>query len=155
MTRTPAAIAFAAAVLISCPRCGRAAVSRPRDPARGDAFAPRWVVCGACGFARDWAGGAVSLGAARDPHFGLPLWLATPCCGEVLWTYGEAHLEAIAAFVGARLRGRRRDTVTGWANRALESRLPRWMKLAHHRAEVLKGVERLRRRLVEAGVTAE
>ena len=85
-----------------------------------------------------------------DPYFRRPVWLSTPCCGEMLWAYNPAHLDFLAAFVGARIRERRRDPVHGWSNAAIASRLPAWLKAAKNRAAILEGVERLRRRVAEA-----
>ena len=143
--------AFAGEALVVNPRCQGPAFSKPRDAA-GDIFAPRRLVCRRCGHVQEWNGRTVALGApaGRDPHFGLPLWLATPCCGDVLWAYNARHLEALADFVHARLRERARDPDNGWSNAATTSRLPRWIKAAKHRAEVEKGIARLRARLEKA-----
>ena len=77
-------------------------------------------------------------GEARDAYFGLPLWLQTPCCGEVLWAVNPGHLRFLRQYIGAALRER-----TPNLNRSLASRLPTWMKVAKHRDEVLRGIERL------------
>jgi hypothetical protein len=86
-----------------------------------------------------------------DDYFELPLWLQTPCCGEVLWAYNERHISFLEDFVGARLRERVRDGKYGWSNRSLASRLPAWIKSAKNRDEVMKGLSRLRARLQDAG----
>jgi hypothetical protein len=82
----------------------------------------------------------VTLGGTTDPFFGHPLWLQTRCVGETLWAYNEDHVAELAAYVGAQLRERGpwRPTMSMFA------RLPRWMKLARNRADVLAGLERLR-----------
>ena len=82
-----------------------------------------------------------------DNHFGLPLWLQMRCCGELLWAYNAEHLAFLEAFVGARLRERRRSAEYGWSNGALASRLPAWLKSRKHREEVLACIDRLRRTL--------
>ena len=87
-----------------------------------------------------------SQAAAHDDFFGLPLWLQTPCCGDVLWAYNAAHLEALEGYVSATLRTRRQDPDRGWANRSWTSRLPVWMKRARNRAAVAAGLKRLRLR---------
>jgi hypothetical protein len=92
--------------------------------------------------------GAERLG--RDPVFGLPLWLATPCCGEVLWAFNARHLEALEAYGLARLRERRRDADHGWSNATFTSRLPKWIKSAKNRDEVEKALRHLKGRLDEA-----
>lgn len=76
--------------------------------------------------------------------FDLKLWLQTACCGEVLWAYNRDHIDFLATYVEAGLRGRRPDPKWGWSNQSLQSRLPRWMLDRHRRADVLAGLERLR-----------
>ena len=138
--------------LAVCPQCSGCAVSRRKDASGGpDWFAPRRVTCHACSFAKEWAGRKIWRGVRQlqDDYFGLPLWLQTPCCGDVLWAYGERHLSFLEDFVGARLRERTRDDKTGWSNTSVISRLPVWIKSAKHRDDVLKGFSRLRVRLAE------
>jgi hypothetical protein len=75
---------------------------------------------------------------AIDPHFGHPLRLVVPTRHGVVWAYNARHLAELRAYVGALLRERRGST-----NRSLISRLPRWMKLAKHREDVLKALDKL------------
>lgn len=142
--------AFTATTLLVCPACGLCAESR--DLGGNDSpgwFNPRRLVCLRCSFSREWAERAISRRArdAVDDFFGLPLWLQTPCCGDVLWAYSEQHLAALESYVLAELRERRRDPAYGWSNRSWISRLPTWIKLAKNRDEVSRGFRRLRERL--------
>lgn len=151
-TRAPLAD-FADEVLAVCPRCEGPALVKRIDAATTDTAAPRRLVCRRCGHLQEQAG-RVRAGAerqGRDPVFGLPLWLATPCCGELLWAFNARHLEALEAFALARLRERRRDADHGWSNAGFTSRLPVWIKSAKNRPEVARGLARLRARLAEAG----
>lgn len=77
-----------------------------------------------------------------DPFFGLPLWLQTPCCGQTLWALNVEHLDVLEGYVAARLREKKPNT----AYTMLEI-LPRWMKTARHRDEVLRAITRLRESL--------
>jgi hypothetical protein len=77
-------------------------------------------------------------GAALDPYFGLPLLLCVSCRHGLLWAYNRRHLRELQAYVGAQLRERR-----GGGNSALFSRLPTWIKLARHRSEVLKALQKM------------
>ncbi|WP_333741291.1 hypothetical protein [Streptomyces sp. IBSBF 2806] len=144
---------FTARVLVVCPRCGGRALVAPRPGVPAPRyctdllFQPRRLVCGGCGATAEWearADGSSRVGAVpggtEDPFFRMPLWLQTRCVGRILWAYDEEHVEALSAFVGARLRerGGRRST------RAMCDRLPVWMKSAQNRAEILAGLERLR-----------
>lgn len=73
-----------------------------------------------------------------DPHFGLPLRLATGTRHGVLWAYNHRHLSALSDYVSAKLRVRRNA-----GNSAMFSRLPKWMKLARHRDEIAKALRKL------------
>jgi hypothetical protein len=88
------------------------------------------------------------MGDAADPYFHLPLWLKASCGDEVLWAYNERHLDFIDSYVGAVNRRREPRLPTGPRNALLESRLPRWLKLARNRAAVLAAVAKLRASLV-------
>lgn len=139
-------------ILLVCPRCAGPAVSKRVDPAARDSAAPRRLVCRRCGHLRESRTPAIA-GLARvghDDYFRLPLWLATPCCGELLWAFNARHLEALDAFARADLRERGRDPAQGWSNQSFASRLPKWIKAAKNRPEVEKALARLRARLAEA-----
>ncbi len=83
--------------------------------------------------------------AAIDQCFGLPLVLQTACAGHTLWAYNPEHLAFLRAYLEADLR---EEHPTSHSSAA--SRLPRWLKLARHRAEALRAVARLERRLLTA-----
>ncbi|MFE6163955.1 hypothetical protein ACFQ7F_34145 [Streptomyces sp. NPDC056486] len=109
-------------------------------------FQLRRLVCGGCGAAADWTAderGAGLVGAVpggtEDPFFRRPLWLQIRCAGRILWAYDEEHVDALAAYVGARLRERHASPTM-----AMFARLPAWMKSAERRDEVLAGLATLR-----------
>ncbi|MER7929157.1 hypothetical protein ABTY96_39515 [Streptomyces sp. NPDC096057] len=144
---------FTRRVLVVCPRCGGRAlvVPRPGLPApRYDAellFQPRRLTCAGCGAVADWEaavrGSALvgtEPGGTEDPFFRRPLWLQTRCVGHILWAYDEEHVDALAAYVGARLRERGALSPT----RAMFPRLPAWMKTSEHRAGIMAGLRTLR-----------
>jgi hypothetical protein len=141
-------------ILVRCPRCdGRALIPPPRDGAGRGVFAPRRLLCPACGHGRDWEGDRVGrYDEPEDPYFRLPLWLQWPCCGRTLWAYGRRHLDLLEGYVAARHRERglspdgsgspvRRDR---GASRTLVEALPAWIKSAKHRDEILRAVARVR-----------
>jgi hypothetical protein len=151
-SREPLA-AFLDEVLVVCPRCAGLAVSKRLDPEARDTLAPRRLVCRRCGHLQESRPPAVA-GLARighDDYFRLPLWLATPCCGELLWALNARHLAALEAYAQADLRERRRHPEHGWSNQSFASRLPKWIKAAKNRAEVARSLARLGARLAEAG----
>jgi hypothetical protein len=82
------------------------------------------------------------IGAAVDPAFGLPLWLQSSCCGETLWAYNAAHLNALRDYVAAAIR--ERVGVMQWS---MFSRLPKWLSARKNRDTVLSSIDRLQERL--------
>ncbi|MFB6812710.1 hypothetical protein [Streptomyces sp. NPDC056387] len=145
-------VRFTGRVLVVCPRCGGRAlvVPRPGLPAPKYftelLFQPRRLACAGCGAVADWTaeqrgGGLVGAvpGGTEDPFFRRPLWLQTRCAGRILWAYDEEHVDALTAYVGARLRERLTSP-----KRGMLVRLPAWMKSASHRDEVLAGLSSLR-----------
>ena len=73
-----------------------------------------------------------------DPHFGLPLILATSTRRGTVWAYNLEHLKELVEYISAKLRTRQNS-----GNRSMFSRLPKWMKLAKHRDDVLKALAKL------------
>ncbi|WP_392959037.1 hypothetical protein [Streptomyces sp. LN245] len=145
-------VRFTGRVLVVCPRCGGRAVVVPVPGMAASKyfsdllFRPRRLACAGCGAVTDWTaeergGGLVGAvpGGTEDPFFRRPLWLQTRCAGRILWAYDEEHVDALAAYVGARLRERRASPT-----RAMFARLPAWMKSAGRRDEVLAGLATLR-----------
>ncbi|WP_328297492.1 hypothetical protein OG389_06420 [Streptomyces sp. NBC_00435] len=145
-------VRFTGRILVVCPRCGGRAIVVPlprlAEPKYFSAllFQPRRLACAGCGAVAEWVAGerdgalvGAVPGGTEDPFFRRPLWLQTRCAGRILWAYDEEHLEALAAYVGARLRERRTSPT-----RAMFARLPAWMKSARRRDEVLAGLETLR-----------
>lgn len=136
-------------VLVRCPDCAELAVVvlRPGAPSEAlPAFAPRRLVCATCGHTADWTGGQICrYDDARDPYFGLPLWLQARCAGgRLLWAYGRRHLDLLEHYVAARLRERDRPPGT---QSSLAERLPTWIKAARNRQEILKAIALMRHTL--------
>lgn len=145
-------VRFTDHVLVVCPKCGGRAlvVLRPGlgTPRYSSSLLcrPRRLSCAQCGATADWTAEergralvGVVPGGTEDPFFRRPLWLQTRCAGQILWAYNEEHIDALAAFVGARLRVRHASPTLG-----MFARLPAWMKSAAHREEVLAGLGTLR-----------
>lgn len=145
-----------ACLLVVCPQCQGCARNRRIEPSDVATFAPRRLVCD-CGYSKAWTRQTLAPpGNARDQYFELPLWLQTPCCGEILWAYNREHLDLIESLVAAKQRERARDDGTrdpwdphGSHVRSLVSRLPKWIRLAKNRASILLAVQKLRDRLDE------
>lgn len=144
--------------LVECPRCGQCAEVLPKPPTL-QAERVR-MVCSACGNVRNWQRqskrtlralpwspgldnvGVLMIGTAVDWYFHLPLWLRIGCCGSELWAYNPRHLAALEEYIDASLRER-----SGTANGSWATRLPRWMKSAKNREELLICLRRLREKL--------
>lgn len=133
-------------ILVVCPRCGERASVTPEPGSDRTMFAPRRLVCAACGLTRQRKKGKVTLGSRgtpRDAYFGEPLWLRTSWGRKTLWAYNARHLAYLEAFVRAGLRAHSR-TNPACSNCSLISRLPRWMKEAGNRKHILGMIAKLR-----------
>ena len=130
-------------ILVVCPKCsGMAKVILSGDVSaklNDRLFAHRRLVCTKCLHRDSWSGRQVSVGGAADWYFGLQLWLTEPCCGEVLWAYNSVHLEIIEGYVAAKLRER-----TNKGRNSFLSKLPKWLKSAKNREEILRSIGKLK-----------
>jgi hypothetical protein len=79
----------------------------------------------------------------RAPCFRLPLWLQQPTRHGLVFAFNRRNLSALETFVGTTLRERYELPAGKYRERTLQSRLPRWMKLAANREEVVRALERL------------
>ncbi len=140
--------------LVVCPKCeGKAKViideaefaklsQRKTEKFRNRFFAPRRLVCLNCLHRDLWKGTQIGVGGNVDWYFRLPLWLEISCCGTTLWAYNQKHLEMLEDYVGAKLRER-----TVKARSSFLSKLPKWIKSAKNRDEILKAIGKLRGKL--------
>jgi hypothetical protein len=133
--------------LVHCPSCrGRATVYRHEEGVR--------LACPACGHSRTapWSRRHYDPGPTLPAPenydagylpFDAPLWLETECCGgNRLWAMNESHLDYLGAYVSETQREREFPSPPG--NRQLAYKLPKWMKLAKNRDEILRSIDRLR-----------
>lgn len=141
-------------LLVVCPKCNSLAKvlidevefaklpQRKMDKFRNKFFAPRRLVCLKCLHRDFWNGNQINVGSNVDWYFRLPLWLEISCCGEILWAYNFKHLELLEKYVGAKLRER-----TKKGRSSFLSKLPKWIKSAKNRDEILKGIAKLKEKL--------
>jgi hypothetical protein len=101
------------------------------------------LVCTGCGLARQFKVREQWFGNAFDSIARQSLWLKAPCCGRTLWALNAEHLAVLEGYVGAAVRER---TAAPSAYTMVEV-LPRWMKLAKHRGEVLRVIDLLKQTL--------
>jgi hypothetical protein len=133
-------------ILVDCPRCGGLAViTLEEDDGTGHIgwaidrrHAPRRAVCTACAFNR-----RQSRRAWARPAMGLPLRLYAESRHGPLFAFNAAHLDYIESHVGDPLR-REAARPGGFRNRSIASRLPRRVKAAGDRGEVLKPIAKMR-----------
>lgn len=150
---------FVGTIYIQCPSCQRRAQVRSMSSEKEEfltetfdsrarqsyqsSWSPRKLSCLHCSYIALWQGTTQQRNDPYDWYFGLPLWLQTPCCGEILWAFNEEHVHFLQQYVTARQRTK--FYIKGQVrNRTLANRLPTWMKIAKNRDEVIKGLERLR-----------
>jgi len=137
-------------IFVVCPRCQARAQSVPFDSKGDSQSAVRRLVCERCGLVKNLSGRSISYYWADtsplEPYFQLPLWLNISCCGRSLWFFNFRHMELIEKYVQAELREKQRHPEYGWFNGSLYNRLPKFIKEAHNREEVLKAIEILKRK---------
>jgi ribosomal protein S27AE len=133
-------------ILVVCSGCGSRAVvlALGHSPQNPTPFQTRRVICGACGYSKEWCGSGLAYDWNADPvcepFFNLSLWLQLPCAGHhLLWAFNERHLNLLESYVGAVLR----ETYTT-STRIIPEALPEWMIVAKHRDEVLRGIQKLK-----------
>ncbi|MDG4808776.1 hypothetical protein O7634_18690 [Micromonospora sp. WMMD1120] len=104
----------------------------------------RRLTCTGCAYSASWSARkspGLCWNGPVDPFFRLPYWLSARCCGgRTLWAFNPAHLDLMEGYVGARLRERRAKP----GGMTLVARLPRWIKDAANRDELLRTIRRLR-----------
>ena len=140
--------------LVECPKCNLLAQVVPNQGETELFWKNPRLICLNCGFSKDnkaikkqildesKATAYARIGENHDWYFLQPLWLQINCCGKRLWAYNEKHLEFIENYVSATLRERSPN-----ANRSLASRLPKWIKSAKNRGDILKAIAKLRGKL--------
>ena len=140
---------FSDEFLVVCPgcsKCAKVAMDPASDFTPQEASlawrSPRRVVCPNCAYHKVWEGNSTSYGDSHDWYFRLPLWLQIPCCGKILWAYNKSHLDFLEDYVSSLLRERHPNK-----NKTLASRLPKWIKEAGNREEVLKCIRKLREKV--------
>jgi hypothetical protein len=139
---------YADRFLVRCPRCERCAVVTPLPREERRAPVRARVVCEACGYNKDGPQATTGGTDLVDWYFHLPLWLQTPCCGDVLWALNEAHLAFLENYVRATLReDMRRDQLPANAirNQTMASRLPGWIQSGKNRDEILHTIDKLKK----------
>lgn len=109
---------------------------------RNNFYAPRRLVCANCAHFDVWKGTQITVGSNVDWYFRLPLWLEIECCGERLWAYNEKYLELLENYVVAKLRERTKEGRSSFL-----SKLPKWIKSAKNRDEILRAIEKLKGKL--------
>lgn len=140
--------------LVVCPKCARLAKvvidqvefqklpTRKLEKFRNQFFAPRRLICLNCLHRDTWKGTQILTGSNVDWYFRYRLWLEISCCGETLWAYNAKHLEMLENYVSAKLRERTRKGRSSFL-----SKLPKWIKLAKNRDEILKAIKKLKEKL--------
>lgn len=136
-------------VLVRCPRCDRRATVaniKAASPAEDRPYGTYRLQCDSCAYhaevAPTWYVFGNVRGRAVDPFFQAPLFLQLDTRLGIVFAYNEAQLEWLEQFIKADLR--ERTHLDGHANSSMAPRLPRWMKLAKNRDEVLQAIRRLR-----------
>lgn len=151
-------LAYSDLFLVHCPKCHSCSRVFTPDNAIGR-NEPSYIgheskrfICEKCGYTKDihpkkrwdnlWAFPFEHYDEKQgvDWYFGYPLFLQTRCCGQMLWFFNYEHLSHIETYIQQTVRP------SGLYYLSPESRLPKWMKDSKNRKEVLKAIDRLKRK---------
>lgn len=121
-------------ILIECPYCKKCAEGIRKSDGKFGYI----LQCKYCGVLSNPIVGTWGNGT----FMGLNVWLRTNCCGHLLWAYNKEHLDLMDNYIHSSLRERIPNI-----NQSLASRLPHWIKSGKNRAELSKGIAKLRNRL--------
>ena len=154
-------IAYADLFLVHCPNCNSCSkvftppYAKGRDEPRYIGHESKRFLCTKCGYMKDihpkrrwdnlWAFDFELFDEkqAVDWYFGFPLFLQSPCCGHKLWFFNLEHLAHIETYIQQIIRPANLYYLSP------ESRLPKWMKLAKNRKEVLRAMEQLKYKVLD------
>jgi hypothetical protein len=131
-------------ILVACPECSKMAT------VRSSGFGHSQLTCEQCGFTKSKEVTSYSLESAKDPYFGLPLWLQAPCSSHTLWAYNFDHLLFLKQYVQATDRRRPVRSTRDPLNQLLASRLPKWMQSSKNRDQILKVIATIETKLTGA-----
>ena len=123
---------------VKCPQCSNFAYVKSFPNAEGSYlfYEKRSLICDSCGFAKSYNNTPGPVGSD------YPLWLDMNCCGERLWAYNLSHLNYIKDFVSSDLREHYVND-SGMKNNTLISRLPKWIKEAKSRTEIIRCIDKM------------
>ncbi|MEH7110444.1 hypothetical protein [Bacillus sp. JJ1764] len=145
--------------LVICPRCDHCArVFTPINAKGKEEFCylgheSKSLLCSHCGLTKDihpkrnWENLWIYYHDLFDEkqgvdwYFGLPLFLQKECCGHNLWFFNLEHLLHVEDYVRKRIRP------FGSYYLSVEARLPKWVKLAKNRDEILSTIEKLKQKI--------
>ncbi|WP_431471606.1 hypothetical protein I5168_09490 [Nonlabens sp. SCSIO 43208] len=122
---------------IECPNC-----KKPID------YIPPRIVCIHCGFNKELKNQTMLYQSFPISSIELKDYLQASCCKNVLWAQNLNHLKFLEDYVRAELRERKPNI-----NRSVISQLPKWIKDAKNRTEILKTIKVLKMKLKSNGYT--
>jgi hypothetical protein len=140
---------FAHEFLVVCPKCSSKAKVLPSVPWSSKRLfsTKRRLICTHCGFYKEQKPNRViQMYGDRDWVFGLPLFYTICVKDGTLYAYNDEHLDYLKQFISAKLRTRDYSNSYSYSNRSQISRLPKWVKLAKNRNNLLKAIEKFEKK---------
>lgn len=128
-------------VLVTCPSCKQCAKVTSLNTSPYLYYSKYRMVCSACGAAKEMDP-KKRWDRQEDLFFGFPLYLQTSCCGQTLWAYNLEHLKYMEEYVCAELREPLPNS------RSVENKLPKWIKSAKNREQILKSIKQLKQSII-------
>ena len=140
---------------VVCPECDKRALVQPLENEQVR------FSCTACGASKTWCwseskwvysyssstdqdrSGCIVLGEAFDPYFRIKLWYSTQFRQHELWAYNQKHIQFLSEVVESTDRSLNSSPETGFSNKALINRLPKWMLSQKNREDILRKLTQL------------
>ena len=97
------------------------------------------LTCLNCGFSKIKDKIEVLYIGDHDFYFQLPLWLEEKCKKDKIWAYNYRHLNFLEEYIRADIREQNNDY-----NKSYISRLPKWIKKASNKEDILKVINKLK-----------
>jgi hypothetical protein len=84
--------------------------------------------------------------SGTEKFYNYKLFLFTNFKGEVFWAYNMEHLNFLERYIEAKIRERGN---LPFSNKSLISRIPKWMKTAKNREELIKKIGKLKQKVIK------
>lgn len=136
---------FGELFLVVCPNCNKCANVTPifKDTIAEE----NWInkiesaklTCLNCGYSKTKDKIKILNIGDCDFYFQLPLWLEESCKKDKIWAYNYRHLNFLEDYIKSDIKEQNNNY-----NKSIISRLPKWIKKASNKEDILKVIQKLK-----------